>query len=97
VFHTSTGLRAVNWEAARRLYPLAKIGKLEVGHVVYRINEGSSPHNPIYDCQEIKSICVVDSGSQRIYKLTAACVPSFYANGYLIDSNDIEVSEPFSL
>ncbi|KAF2962631.1 hypothetical protein GQX73_g10942 [Xylaria multiplex] len=40
VFHTSTGLRAVDPEEAQQLNPHQRIGNLAVGHVVFRLDGG---------------------------------------------------------
>ncbi|KAL9099451.1 MAG: hypothetical protein Q9163_005053, partial [Psora crenata] len=53
VFYTTTGLRAVDPDAAMRENPWAKIGHLSVGHVLYRLREGTGR---AYDTQEIRSI-----------------------------------------
>jgi hypothetical protein len=50
VFHTPTGLRAADPEAAQSLNPFQRIGQLGVGHIVYRL-QGDK-----YEAEEIKTI-----------------------------------------
>lgn len=92
MFHTSTGLRAVNPDVARGANPLAKIGKLQVGHVLYRLNEGPIDGHPTYECREIKSIEIADAGPQVVYNVSAPNIISYHANGYVVDTNNLEVS-----
>ncbi|KAI9926798.1 hypothetical protein MW887_003894 [Aspergillus wentii] len=91
VFHTSTGLRAVNPDVARRLNPLAKIGKLKVGHVLYRRKKGPPNGITAYEYQEIKSIEIAPSDSQPVYNVLGSNLPSYHANGYLVNTNNVEI------
>ncbi|ESZ94054.1 hypothetical protein SBOR_5580 [Sclerotinia borealis F-4128] len=83
VFWTTTGLRAADPEAAQRLNPYRRIGKLAIGHVLFRLQANE------YVAVEIKSIqlikqCLLEgaftlslSGNSQTY----------HAGGYLVDMN----------
>ncbi|KAI0549850.1 hypothetical protein F4679DRAFT_228149 [Xylaria curta] len=82
VFHTTTGLRAVDPEAAQRLNSYQRIGTLAVGHIVFRLQGGE------YTAVEIKSIQQA-TNSEIAYALALAGEQhhTYHAHGYLIDAN----------
>ncbi|KAI1762240.1 hypothetical protein GGR53DRAFT_532802 [Hypoxylon sp. FL1150] len=83
VFHTSTGLRAVDPEEAQRLNPYHRIGRLAVGHIVYRVEGGE------YQAVSIKSITQTkESTIGRVYDLSLPIKHrTYHAFGYLVDMN----------
>lgn len=83
VFHTTTGLRAVDPEAAQRINSYRRIGKLAVGHILLRL-QGST-----YESVEIKSI---EHGEDRLPNGAFALSlleghQTYHAYGYLVDTN----------
>ncbi|KAJ8061184.1 hypothetical protein OCU04_010257 [Sclerotinia nivalis] len=83
VFHTTTGLRAVDPEAAQRLNSYRRIGKLAVGHILFRLKANE------YEAVEIKSIektkkCQLDSAFTLSLPGNAQ---TYHANSYLVDMN----------
>ncbi|KAI1435344.1 hypothetical protein GGR50DRAFT_687065 [Xylaria sp. CBS 124048] len=83
VFHTSTGLRAVDPTEAHRLNPYQNIGRLAVGHVVFRLVGGE------YKAVGIESISQTkESLIDRVYTLSLAGERrTYHAHGYLVDMN----------
>lgn len=83
VFHTPTGLRAVDAEAAQSINPHQRIGKLAVGHIVFRLQGGE------YAAVEIKSIeQLKESTFDRIYNLVLPGEQqTYHVHGYLVDTN----------
>ncbi|KAB8291299.1 hypothetical protein EYC80_009985 [Monilinia laxa] len=83
VFHTTTGLRAIDPEAAQTLNPYHRIGKLAIGHLLFRLQANE------YVTVEIKSIdrakqCLLESA----FTLSLAGNPqTYHADGYLVDMN----------
>lgn len=91
VFHTTTGLRAVDPDSAKAGCPHAHIGPLRRGHIVYRLAE--SPDNNAYETVEIRSIEVGPETEQAVYSVSLwAGEQSHHANGYLLAINDPNVS-----
>ncbi|GLA90141.1 hypothetical protein AtubIFM56815_005699 [Aspergillus tubingensis] len=87
VFYTTTGLRAVDPEAAKANNPLARLGKLRKGHFVFRLH--GEPGNYAYETVEIQSIQVSHLSEQTIYSvLLWAGEQSHHANGYLVAIDD---------
>ncbi|GLA65152.1 hypothetical protein AtubIFM54640_006893 [Aspergillus tubingensis] len=87
VFYTTTGLRAVDPEAAKANNPLARLGKLRKGHVVFRLH--GEPGNYAYEAVELQSIQVIHLSEQTIYSvLLWAGEQSHHANGYLVAIDD---------
>ncbi|KAI1757865.1 hypothetical protein F4782DRAFT_475448 [Xylaria castorea] len=85
VFHTTTGLRAVDPEGAQRLNSYQRIGTLAVGHIVFRLQGGE------YAAAEVKSIqkTTKTTHSEFAYALSLAGEQNhtYYAHGYLVDAN----------
>ena len=92
VFHTTTGLRAVEPRAAMRENPWAKVGHLAVGHVLYRLREGDCRK---YDTVEIRSIHRTGVVSRTVHGIhLRQGLRSYHADGYLVALNYPEV-RPF--
>ncbi|KAF7596915.1 hypothetical protein BBP40_011960 [Aspergillus hancockii] len=84
VFHTTSGSRAVDFNAAQASNPHENIGRLAVGHVLFRWNSG----NQRYDHIEIGSIEQTPTSMEgldigSIHELTHLR----HANGYLVSEN----------
>ncbi|KAK5995103.1 hypothetical protein PT974_03497 [Cladobotryum mycophilum] len=83
VFYTSTGLRAIDARAPRTMNPFQRIGKLAVGHVIYRRN------GERYESIEIQSIEKTEASEQMVYTVFSGDDQQYYhANGYLISQNE---------
>lgn len=83
VFHTSTGPRAVDPDAAQQFNPSRRIGRLAVGHVIYHL-EGNE-----YKTVEIRSIEQTKEGPlENAFALsTSQNHQTYHAHGYLVDVN----------
>ena len=81
VFHTTTGLRAVDPAAAARMKPWLEIGPLRVGHVVL-IRKAEDE----YDRVVIESITTFryDSGCICSLQLEDQGATAYFANGYMV-------------
>ncbi|KAI0976249.1 hypothetical protein F4678DRAFT_456572 [Xylaria arbuscula] len=81
-FLTSTGLRAVDPKAALATNPFLRIGKLAVGHVIYRrVGE-------VYKHITINSIEKTTAEEQEVYSVfLASSQKHYHANGYLVSQN----------
>ncbi|KAI1828148.1 hypothetical protein F4861DRAFT_245595 [Xylaria intraflava] len=83
VFHTSTGLRAVDPKEAQHINPYQRIGKLAVGHVLFRLVGGE------YQAVTIKSIS--QTNETPIHHVYTIFLPgehqTYHAHGYLVDMN----------
>ncbi|KAJ3529746.1 hypothetical protein NM208_g9620 [Fusarium decemcellulare] len=91
VFHTTTGLRAVNPQAAMKQNPWAKIGRLAVGHILYRHKENPSAVHE-YELVEVKSIGRTPPEKQIVFALGLNNgVRSHHVNRYLVNVNDPEI------
>ena len=91
VFYTTTGLRAVDPDSAKTSCPLAHIGPLRRGHVIYRLT--GNPDDYMYDAVEIRSIEVGHESEQTVYSVSLwAGEQSHHANGYLLAINNPNVS-----
>ncbi|RAL04454.1 uncharacterized protein BO80DRAFT_485021 [Aspergillus ibericus CBS 121593] len=87
VFYTTTGLRAVDPETAKTSNPLAHIGPLKEGHVLFRLT--GFPESYAYETVEIGSIQVGYPSEQTVHSvLLWAGQQSHHANGYLVATND---------
>ncbi|RDH19750.1 hypothetical protein M747DRAFT_331910 [Aspergillus niger ATCC 13496] len=87
VFYTTTGLRAVDPDSAKTSCPLAQIGPLRRGHVIYRLT--GNPDDYMYDAVEIRSIEVGHESEQTVYSVSLwAGEQSHHANGYLLAINN---------
>ncbi|KAG4032306.1 hypothetical protein MFRU_007g02140 [Monilinia fructicola] len=82
VFHTTTGLRAVDPEAAQTLNPYRRIGKLAIGHLLFRLQENE------YVTVEIKSIDRAKQLFESAFTLSlVGDLQAYHADGYLVDMN----------
>ncbi|KNG86160.1 hypothetical protein ANOM_006584 [Aspergillus nomiae NRRL 13137] len=83
VFHTTTGLRAVDPEAAQRLNPYQRIGLLATGHVVFRLEQDK------YTMVEIKSIRETEESTfDQAYTLALyGEQQTYHVHSYLVDTN----------
>ncbi|PWY96530.1 hypothetical protein BO94DRAFT_570823 [Aspergillus sclerotioniger CBS 115572] len=83
VFETTTGLRAVDPRAAHALNPFQRVGRLAVGHCIYRLHEG------LYQVVELTSIDIMPHATQPLYRVSLrGDVQYHHANGYLVACND---------
>ncbi|KAJ8133039.1 hypothetical protein O1611_g587 [Lasiodiplodia mahajangana] len=84
VFHTSTGLRAVDPEEAQRQNPHEHIGKLAVGHIIFRLKESGQ-----YQAVSINSISPTEDVTiDRAYTLSLPAEHrTYHVHGYLVDKN----------
>ncbi|RYO86620.1 hypothetical protein DL764_008985 [Monosporascus ibericus] len=81
VFHTTTGLRAIEPQHALAENPWLDVGKLEVGHMLYRLAEDRQSYEliPVESIQvEFVSSCVVYGVHMREGDR------SYHANGYQV-------------
>ncbi|KAK2605937.1 hypothetical protein QQS21_003663 [Conoideocrella luteorostrata] len=91
VFHTTTGLRAVNPQAAMKQNPWAKIGRLAVGHILYRHKENPSTQSD-YELIEVKSIERTTPEKRTVFALALNNgVRLHHVNRYLANVNDPEI------
>ncbi|RWA09603.1 hypothetical protein EKO27_g5505 [Xylaria grammica] len=84
-FVTSTGLRAVDPKAALATNPFLRIGKLAVGHVIYRrVGE-------VYKHITIRSIEKTKAEEQEVYSVfLTSSQKHYHANGYLVSQHVAE-------
>ncbi|GKZ49349.1 hypothetical protein AbraIFM66951_001754 [Aspergillus brasiliensis] len=84
-FYTTTGLRAVDPDAAKASCPHAQIGPLRRGHILYHLTGDLDK----YETVEIRSIEVGHESKQTVYSVSLwAGEQSHHANGYLVAIND---------
>ncbi|EKV12208.1 Eukaryotic aspartyl protease family protein [Penicillium digitatum] len=83
VFHTPTGLRAADPEAAQILNPFQRIGQLDVGHIVFRL-QGEK-----YEAVEVKAIeQTKETTLDRVYTLALpGDEQTLHVHGYLVETN----------
>lgn len=80
---TTTGLRAVDPRAAQALNPFQQVGRLAVGHCLYRLN-GSS-----YELVEITSIEIAPQTEEALHRVAIeGDVQTLHANGYPVACDD---------
>jgi hypothetical protein len=80
---TTTGLRAVDPRAAQALNPFQQIGRLAVGHCLYRLSGNS------YELVEIMSIEVAPQTEEALHRVTVeGDVQTLHANGYLVSCDN---------
>jgi hypothetical protein len=80
---TTTGLRAIDPRAAQALNPFQQIGRLAVGHCLYRLNGNS------YELVEITSIELSPQTDETLHRVALeGDVQSLHANGYLVACDD---------
>ncbi|KPM46112.1 hypothetical protein AK830_g409 [Neonectria ditissima] len=88
VFHTTTGLRAVNPRAAMRQNPWLNVGCLAVGHVLYRHLSQAQD----YETVEVKSIQKTAPATWTAYSLRLSEGERLHhQNGYLVNVNEPEI------
>jgi hypothetical protein len=90
VFHTTTGLRALNPTLAMRENPWADVGRLENGHVLLRLNTENNSYEPVV----IRSISTqIMDELTHVYGIhLREGRRSYHANNYLVAVNYPEVS-----
>ena len=80
---TTTGPRAVNPRAALAENSYKRVGRLAVGHCIYRLNGDS------YDIVQIESLEITPSAMRSFYSVPVQSdEQSYHANGYLVACND---------
>ncbi|CAD6446573.1 7630552f-96ab-41cf-8523-f973691513a3 [Sclerotinia trifoliorum] len=83
VFHTTTGPRAVDPEAAEKLNSYRRIGKLAVGHILFRLKSNDYEAVAVRSIEKTKK-CQVDS----VFTLSLpGNAQTYHANSYLVDMN----------
>lgn len=91
VFHTTTGLRAVDPSVASRENAWLDVRTLRVGHFLYRLREDGRDG---YDTVEIKSIQHTSTELRTVHGIHMhSGLRSYHANGYLVHLNYPEVSK----
>ncbi|KDR76297.1 hypothetical protein GALMADRAFT_140011 [Galerina marginata CBS 339.88] len=89
VFHTTTGLRAVEPRVARKENHWIQVGKLEIGHVLYRL-ASDAKH---YDLVKVESLKVERTALKVVHGLhLREGHRSYHANGYLVAVNYPEIT-----
>ena len=80
---TTTGPRAVNPRAAHAENSYQRVGRLAVGHCIYRLNGDS------YNIVQIQSIEITSTVKRTLYSVPIQSEEqSYHANGYLVACND---------
>lgn len=88
VFHTSTGLRALDPIAAMKDNPSLEVGILRVGHYAFRTADGVN-----YEHFCINGISSSEADCSSIYGVHLREGPrSYHANGYLVHLNYSEIT-----
>ncbi|KAJ5201238.1 hypothetical protein N7449_006041 [Penicillium cf. viridicatum] len=83
VFHTPTGLRAADPEAAQSLNPFQRIGRLDVGHIVFRLQGDEYEAVGIETIEQTKEMTL-----DRVYALALpGDEQTLHIHGYLVDTN----------
>ncbi|MCJ1421447.1 hypothetical protein MMC32_007811 [Xylographa parallela] len=89
VFHTTTGLRAVEPKSARNENPWLNVGKLGKGHVLKRLQQDGKS----YEHVEIKSLRIETTKAAEVYGVhLREGQRSYHANGYLVAVNYPEIT-----
>ncbi|KAF3912370.1 hypothetical protein AA313_de0207845 [Arthrobotrys entomopaga] len=79
IFHTTTGLRAIDPTLASRQNPTVTVGKLDIGHVVFRLSG-----NAKYSFITIQSFSTRrEQETKFVYEIHLSEGRSYHANGYL--------------
>ncbi|KAH8429650.1 uncharacterized protein LDX57_007322 [Aspergillus melleus] len=93
VFHTTTGLRAVDPEAAMHQNPWLKVGRLLAGHIVYRLKGNNDKAKNMYERFSIKSIERTTPVLRTVYELRLHdAVRLHHSNGFLVQVNFPEIT-----
>ena len=80
---TTTGPRAVNPRAAHAENAYQRVGRLAVGHCIYRL------HGDSYEIVQIESLEITPTAMHSLYSVPVQSdQQSYHANGYLIACND---------
>ena len=88
VFHTTSGLRALNPEAARAENPWIQVGRLRAGHVLIRTTNGRTyTYVPISSIETERTTC---NGVYGVHLREG--LRSYHANGYLVHLNYPEIT-----
>ncbi|RSL50187.1 hypothetical protein CEP54_012058 [Fusarium duplospermum] len=88
-FHDTTGLRSFDPGASRRENPWLEVGRLEPGHVLFRLNADKTE----YELETINSIIVSRSKVTSVYGVhLREGLRSYHANGYLVAINYPEIT-----
>ena len=91
VFHTTTGLRAVNPSPASQENPWLDVRTLKVGHYLYKLREDGRSG---YDTVKIESINYSSTELRSVHGIHMhSGLRSYHANGYLAHLNYPEVSD----
>ncbi|KAK4221600.1 hypothetical protein QBC38DRAFT_121848 [Podospora fimiseda] len=89
VFHTTTGLRAVEPSAARAENPWLEVGQLAVGHTLLRAVDDEDEYEEVF----ISSIHSEPSKHKYVYGIhLREGLRSYHANGYLVALNYPEIT-----
>ncbi|KAK3371086.1 hypothetical protein B0T24DRAFT_531973, partial [Lasiosphaeria ovina] len=89
-FFTTTGLRAIDPEAARRENPWIEVGTLKIGHQLLRVRQDDTSS---YETVEIRTIEALKSEHQFVYGVhLREGLRSYHANGYLVALNYPEIT-----
>jgi hypothetical protein len=88
VFYTTSGLRALDPEAAVAENPWVQVGRLRVGHVLLHTTDGRTyNHVPIQSIESATSAC------NRVYGVhLREGLRSYHANGYRVHLNYPEIT-----
>lgn len=88
-FYTTTGIRAIDPEFARRQNPWLDVGILKIGHVLLRLNATNTSYEP----EEIRSFMNSQSEGGNVYGLHfREGLRSHHANSYLVSLNYPEIT-----
>lgn len=88
VFHTTTGLRAIDPAGARKENPWLKVGRLRIGHQLIWTKDGSR-YTPV----TINTIESEEADCTHIYGVhLREGLRSYHANGYLVHLNYPEIT-----
>lgn len=80
---TTTGPRAVNPRAAHAENSHQRVGRLAVGHCIYRL------HGDSYEIVQIESLEITPTAMHSLYSVPVQSdEQSYHANGYLVACND---------
>ena len=88
VFHTTTGLRAIDPAGSRSENPWIDVGTLQAGHVLLHTRDGRS-----YDEVPIHRLTSVATTDNRVYGLhLREGLRTYHANGFLVNLNYPEIT-----
>ncbi|KAM3064941.1 hypothetical protein ACMFMF_011557 [Clarireedia jacksonii] len=88
VFHTTTGLRAIDPLGARKENPWVDVGTLQAGHILYHTKDGKS-----YEKVHVHRLRGATTSVDRVYGLhLREGLRAYHANGYLVHLNYPEIT-----